>query len=1078
MPAKNNPIRAIDKPGTTGTVGEPLVSTPATTNYRTDLLPSPTGLTVSGQNVYRSSASPMIAVSLKWNAAPSLGIDSFLLQYALAATFDKAETVTSYDHVETVILRPNTTYYARVASVHGLLISQYSPTLTFTTMQDTTIPPNPSTLTLEWSKGDLLITAPITDSEAVKNVRIRIYNQAQTVLIKEVDTAAPFLFTADENIRLTGGTATLTIVVHYRSWSDVLSASSVTQTTTSTAPGSITGLTSNWNGDTGTAAADLVVAWTADAQSSMYVVEFNNNAAFRYTTVDNEFNYTWEMNSRNSTPSGLYTMPVRVWGVNKLTQSGAVTTITHTNAAPTTTGATLTAFSGFSQIIGQLTHAKIDDVFTYQYTLIPASGTNVIYFSNSREVTLPIPSAGLWTLRANIIDRFGRASGNINSSQFFSDSLTISGLRSSATYDDSQSTNPATLNGLKDNVLTTSIVAHNNTTAGSRWTRMNRQLVDRYRTTTITTSGAMRFFLEYTADGSSFRYFGGPLTGTYGNTLTEYASLALAQTNFITHSGTITRYDLPSMIEARNIRMYHWTGAGSYGLAEFYPRRLVQSDDLEAESIKSINIAAGNVTADKIFVLNLAAINASTGNLTISGVLTIAASPNSGLYQGTGTFASPTTGLRIWRDGTGIGRLTTYSGGISQIDIDTSGRLTAGGGNVLLTSNGVSIIAPAGGSMAAASSVKWFEVNGTTKIAQVAAYYANTGLFRRTIDIGSLGGANRARLYLYANDSTRDVSITMDTSSNDLVMAVFGGTQLTLGTSDLAAIGSLTVTRTASAVSSEIGHIELHDSATPAKYLYAGWDANLSSGSGSGYVQSIFTGSSYYPTILNPLGGNVGINAQNNTPGRVLTLYNGSSTLIGFNGTSAELWSIGAEPASSNRFVIYNAALGYNFMINQSTGNGIFGINVAPSSTARFIVQGIGATSGTNAFAVRNGSGTNLMICRDDGAANLTIVNWALISAKSEKKNIKNDTTGLAELKRLRSKKYGLKRVEGADRYHGFIAEDFEEVFPDLVDEVEISEGEKVKGIRYGDLIPILVNAVQELSAEIDALKNKAQANK
>jgi hypothetical protein len=63
---------------------------------------------------------------------------------------------------------------------------------------------------------------------------------------------------------------------------------------------------------------------------------------------------------------------------------------------------------------------------------------------------------------------------------------------------------------------------------------------------------------------------------------------------------------------------------------------------------------------------------------------------NGGLYQGTGTFGTPTTGLKLWNDA-GIGRLATYSGGDLQVGFDTTGTLTAGAGNVKLNASGLSV---------------------------------------------------------------------------------------------------------------------------------------------------------------------------------------------------------------------------------------------------------------------------------------------------------------------------------------------------------------------------------------------------
>ncbi len=76
----------------------------------------------------------------------------------------------------------------------------------------------------------------------------------------------------------------------------------------------------------------------------------------------------------------------------------------------------------------------------------------------------------------------------------------------------------------------------------------------------------------------------------------------------------------------------------------------------------------------------------SSGNSRFAGPMTIGT--GGGIWQGTGSFASPTTGLKIWNDG-GVGRLATYSGGTAQIAFDTAGRLVAG--EMTLSSAGMAI---------------------------------------------------------------------------------------------------------------------------------------------------------------------------------------------------------------------------------------------------------------------------------------------------------------------------------------------------------------------------------------------------
>jgi hypothetical protein len=59
-----------------------------------------------------------------------------------------------------------------------------------------------------------------------------------------------------------------------------------------------------------------------------------------------------------------------------------------------------------------------------------------------------------------------------------------------------------------------------------------------------------------------------------------------------------------------------------------------------------------------------------------------------GIYQGSGTFASPTTGLKIFNI-SGSGKLVGFNSGASQIYLNTDGMLYAGAGKVVLNSDGI-----------------------------------------------------------------------------------------------------------------------------------------------------------------------------------------------------------------------------------------------------------------------------------------------------------------------------------------------------------------------------------------------------
>jgi|688.fasta_scaffold301719_3 hypothetical protein len=105
-------------------------------------------------------------------------------------------------------------------------------------------------------------------------------------------------------------------------------------------------------------------------------------------------------------------------------------------------------------------------------------------------------------------------------------------------------------------------------------------------------------------------------------------------------------------------------------------------------------------------------------------------------------------------------------------------------------------------------------------------------------------------------------------------------------------------------------------------------------------------------------------------------------------------------------------------------------------------------------------------------ATNTTI---SAISDARLKENVQDLDVGLGAILALKPRKFDWKEGKGknikGDR--GFIAQEFEQVFPQLVDEWKdpAPEGEApYKSVRQ-DLIPVLVKAIQELTARVQTLE-------
>jgi hypothetical protein len=110
-------------------------------------------------------------------------------------------------------------------------------------------------------------------------------------------------------------------------------------------------------------------------------------------------------------------------------------------------------------------------------------------------------------------------------------------------------------------------------------------------------------------------------------------------------------------------------------------------------------------------------------------------------------------------------------------------------------------------------------------------------------------------------------------------------------------------------------------------------------------------------------------------------------------------------------------------------------------------------------------------------AVNTTI---SAISDVRLKENIQDLDVGLDKIMALKPRKFDWKEGKGknikGDR--GWIAQEFEQVFPDMIDTWRdpAPEGEEpYKSVR-ADLIPVMVKAIQELKAEVDSLKAQLEA--
>jgi hypothetical protein len=95
---------------------------------------------------------------------------------------------------------------------------------------------------------------------------------------------------------------------------------------------------------------------------------------------------------------------------------------------------------------------------------------------------------------------------------------------------------------------------------------------------------------------------------------------------------------------------------------------------------------------------------------------------------------------------------------------------------------------------------------------------------------------------------------------------------------------------------------------------------------------------------------------------------------------------------------------------------------------------------------------------------------WTNASDARYKENIRATSYGLSEVMQLQPRAYN---VIGSDKQEiGFIAQEVEPLIPELVESTTNSvTGDDRLSLSYGQLSAVLVKAIQELKAELDATK-------
>jgi hypothetical protein len=150
-----------------------------------------------------------------------------------------------------------------------------------------------------------------------------------------------------------------------------------------------------------------------------------------------------------------------------------------------------------------------------------------------------------------------------------------------------------------------------------------------------------------------------------------------------------------------------------------------------------------------------------------------------------------------------------------------------------------------------------------------------------------------------------------------------------------------------------------------------------------------------------------------------------------------------------------------NILRIEMYGNGNY-YNFNPTGTARWRIYDNGTTN--RLFVVQN---NNNGVVINNGANG-----WSSFSDERVKKNIRPVDTELDNVLKLKPVFYNYKTDEDTQpKRVGFIAQELQQVYPELVENCELTVGcvDNVLTVETTSLIPYLVKAIQELKTQLDA---------
>jgi hypothetical protein len=692
MPSTERRLRWIDvrrPPSGGGSTADAATTEPVPPSIPAPAAPS--GLTVDSTALLYSAVSPQALANLSWYAPPGLTPDAYVIQWALDSGFTSpttrptsgAATMAGVDGLPVGVA-----VYFRVAAVVRGVSGAWSNTASATMPSDTTAPAAPTSFGYAWSglTGDLTITWTNPTSANFRDVRVRIYTHNGGTLLREVYAAGGlYVWTRGQHYADTSNTPdpSVYVVLTARSWGGVFSATDLTGSPTLAAPATPSGLATSWDGDliAGVAAADLLITWTRSNAVADYEVRITGSGVvIRRVGLTDRYLYTFDQNAAENSGTAQATLTVAVYAVDALGQISALGASTSALNGPPPAAVLTSVFAGSSSVGLTIAASAAKDLLDYRIRVYKSTVlVDTLYVTSTRPTITIEDGDGSYQFDVSARDVFGQigTASSLSSAVDLIDWDTfVDNLRAGAIYSDQLVTTPETLfDAYTDDNRSSGGISYALNASWVRWIRFERADRDRYRTITLAMApagGTTNWYIRTSEDAVTWSYFAGPVTSS--RILTAVANAAAAQAAPVSAAtlgnSSASRVDLPAITSARYIEVWLRNTTHATTVNEFYPRRLVQSDDLEAEAIKAVNIASDAILANHVNATSFVGFE-------FTGVIITGA-----------TIQTAASGERVVLDSTGLKTYDSAGNVVIEATTATDGALKAGIGAVTLNRDG------------------------------------------------------------------------------------------------------------------------------------------------------------------------------------------------------------------------------------------------------------------------------------------------------------------------------------------------------------------------------------------------------